>query len=341
MKYTELKISSDHSPEETVPSTSSAVPAPGAVQPSSSDAASRAAAYVPGGSVSPEPERGDSGDAPEASSAADPSGQSASGSRYPKKIAIITGASSGLGQEFVRQIDADPEESFDEIWVIARRRERLEALQEGVRVPIRAIPLDLTLPASIDQISSLLAEENPFVGLLINAAGFGKIGSYQDISRNDIDRMIDLNCRAAVDMTQAVLPFMGSGSRILEICSTAGFQPFQYLNVYAATKAFLYRYSRALRVEVMPRGISVTAVCPYWITDTEFIGTARKTQDSTYIRHFPFSTKRASVVSHALYDSKAGFAVSTPGVVCTLHRFFSKICPDTVMMGIWDLIRRI
>ena len=296
---------------------------------------------MPGAPATPEPERGDSEDAPEASSAVDPSGQSAAGSRYPKKIAIITGASSGLGQEFVRQIDADPEESFDEIWIVARRRDRLEALQESVRVPIRAIPLDLTLPASIDQISSLLAEENPFVGLLINAAGFGKIGSYQDISRIDIDRMIDLNCRAAVDMTQAVLPFMGSGSRVLEICSTAGFQPFQYLNVYAATKAFLYRYSRALRVEVMPRGISVTAVCPYWITDTEFIGTARKTQDSTYIRHFPFSTKRASVVSHALYDSKAGFAVSTPGVVCTLHRFFSKICPDTVMMGIWDLIRRI
>ena len=196
MKYTELKISSDHSPEETVPGTSAAVPAPGAVKPSSSDAASRAAAYVPGAPATPEPERGDSEDAPEASSAVDPSGQSAAGSRYPKKIAIITGASSGLGQEFVRQIDADPEESFDEIWVVARRRDRLEALQESVRVPIRAIPLDLTLPASIDQISSLLAEENPFVGLLINAAGFGKIGSYQDISRIDIDRMIDLNCKS-------------------------------------------------------------------------------------------------------------------------------------------------
>ena len=73
--------------------------------------------------------------------------------------------------------------------------------------------------------------------MLVNAAGFGKIGSYEDISLQDCNGMIDLNCRAAVDMTQVSLPFMSGGSRILEICSTAAFQPFQYLGIYAATKA--------------------------------------------------------------------------------------------------------
>lgn len=104
--------------------------------------------------------------------------------------------------------------------------------------------------------------------------------------------MIDLNCKAAVAMTQISLPFMKRGARVLQICSTAAFQPFPYLSVYAATKAFLYRYSRALRVELYGTGIRVTAVCPYWIKDTEFIGRAKKSSDSSYIHSFPLASRQ-------------------------------------------------
>lgn len=356
MKYTELKISPTDTAaaDETESGTAEngaahSASAPASVQPIVSDAARKAASYVPSGLAETEKLAAERASREQkmtpdecSSGSSEKSGSDYSDrSGYPRRIAIITGASSGLGREFVRQIDSSDEENFDEIWVIARRRERLEALQKEVITPLRVVPLDLTRSDSIEAFQSLLREENPVVGLLINAAGFGRIGSYQDISLEDIDNMISLNCRAAVDMTQTTLPFMVSGSRIVEICSTAGFQPFPYLNVYAATKAFLYRYSRALRVELLPRGISVTAVCPYWVKDTEFISGARKTRDSHYIHGFPLSTKMTDVVRHALLDSQAGFAVSTPGLMCTIHRFFSKICPDTVMMGFWELIRRL
>ena len=255
------------------------------------------------------------------------------------KTAIVTGASSGLGREFVRRLDRT--EHLDEIWVVARRRERLDELERQVTTKLRELPLDLTDKASFSKLDELLGRERPDVRLLVNAAGFGKIGSYRDISRADCDDMIDLNCRAAVDMTQTVLPYMKRGSRILEICSTSAFQPFQFLNVYAATKSFLYRYSRALRVELFGRGIKVTAVCPYWIKDTEFIGTAQKTRDSAYIRDFPLASREKSVACMALNDSCLGLAVSTPGVVCTLHRIVAKFIPGELMMGLWALIRRI
>lgn len=257
-----------------------------------------------------------------------------------KLIAVVTGASSGLGSEFVHLIDRSSTERFDEIWVIARRLDRLEALRDSVSTPVKILSFDLTKKSNLEEYSKELAKSDVVIGLLINAAGFGKIGSVKDIPLESIDSMIDLNCRAAVDMTQMSLPFMRAGSRIMEICSTAGFSPFPYLNVYAASKAFLLRYSRTLREELIGDGIIVTAVCPYWIRDTEFIGTAKKTKGSREIKSFPFSSTVHSVAKHALYDSEHGFAVSTPGIMCTVHRFFSKILPDTVIMGIWELLRR-
>ena len=204
------------------------------------------------------------------------------------KIAIITGASSGLGSEFVRQISR--KEKLGEIWVIARRKGRLTALQKESQTHLRIITGDLTKPETLREIEAMLWKEKPDVRILVNAAGYGKIGSWRDIKRSDVDGMIDLNCKAAVAMTQITLPFMKRGARILQICSTAAFQPFPYLSVYAATKAFLYRYSRALRVELYGTGIRVTAVCPYWIKDTEFIGRAKKSSDSSCIRSFPLAS---------------------------------------------------
>lgn len=256
-----------------------------------------------------------------------------------RKIAIVTGASSGLGREFVQRLDA--QEDLAEMWVIARRAERLEALRADTRTPLRVLAWDLTREQSLLDLTALLERETPRVEVLIHAAGFGKIGSYRDIPLKDCEHMIDLNCRAAVSVTQRVLPYMEKGSRILEICSTAAFQPFQYLNVYAASKAFLYRYSRALRVELLGTGIHVTAVCPYWIKDTEFIGAARETRNSAYIRHFPLASRRSRVVRRALRDSRLNLPVSTPGPVCGIHRLAAKLIPNSLMMGIWGLLRRL
>ncbi len=254
------------------------------------------------------------------------------------RIALITGASSGLGEEFIRQIQ---DYGIDEIWAVARRKDRLEAIAAASEVPVRALALDLTRQESIGAIERLIRSERPDIRLLINAAGFGKIGSYQEISREDVDSMIDLNCRAAVDLTLISIPYMGKGSHILEICSTAAFQPFQFLNVYAASKAFLYRFSRALRFELWRSGITITAVCPYWIKNTEFIPVAEKSRGGGEIHSFPFSSKKESVVKRALTDARLRLPVSTPGVMCTIHRFAAKFIPSFIMCHIWNAIRHI
>ena len=200
------------------------------------------------------------------------------------KIAVVTGASSGLGREFVRQL-ARQEKQLEEIWVIARRQPQLEALRRESPVPLRVLAMDLAADGAADRLEAALAAARPEVSVLVCAAGFGRMGDYRQVSRQDSAAIIRLNCTAAVEVTMACLPYMKAGGRILEICSTAAFQPFPYLNVYAASKAFLYRYSLALGRELRRRRITVTAVCPYWVKDTAFIPTAtpsacRGTSDS-------------------------------------------------------------
>ena len=132
------------------------------------------------------------------------------------------------------------------------------------------------------------------MAVLVNAAGFGKFGTCAELTLQETCGMIDLNCRAAAALTAAVLPYMGRGSRVLEICSSAAFQPLPGFNVYAATKAFLLRYSRALRWEAAPRGIRVTAVCPGWIR-TDFMDVARDTKNGRTVRSFPFAQRPETV----------------------------------------------
>ena len=169
-------------------------------------------------------------------------------------IAIITGASSGLGAEYARQISQ--KNRVDEIWVIARRVDRLEALKKELSTPTRIFQIDLSAENDMERFRQTLAEEKPDVEYLIHAAGFGKIGTYKQIDRKASMAMVRLNCEAAVDITESVIPYMRRKSRIIEISSTSAFQPFQGLNVYAASKAFLLRYSRALGVELFGTGIN-------------------------------------------------------------------------------------
>lgn len=257
------------------------------------------------------------------------------------RIALITGASSGLGRTFAGEI-VKTEQNIDGFWLIARREDRLEETAKSLPWPCHILPLDLTDPAAFPKLKGELTASGVEIGILINCAGFGKIGNYEKVSMEESNRMIDLNCKAAVDVTMTCLPFMKAGDRILEICSTAAFQPFQHLNVYAASKSFLYSYSRALRMELLPRGIVVTAVCPYWMKDTEFIARAESGYgpgERPAIRNFAFGVRSDKVANRAMRDSRAGLAVSTPGFVCTIHRAFSKLLPKSVLLYIWELIR--
>ncbi|MCI7330546.1 MAG: SDR family NAD(P)-dependent oxidoreductase [Selenomonadaceae bacterium] len=246
-------------------------------------------------------------------------------------IAIITGASSGLGRAYARLLDA---EYLDEIWLIARREERLQELAQELRTSCRIFACDLTQPGVPAILQASLGERpDTEVRWLINAAGFGRLGYTTEIPLAEQLAMIDLNVKATVALTQLAIPFMSAGSHIMEIVSCSAFQPIPGLNVYAATKAFLLRYSRALGAELAPQGIIVTAVCPYWIRDTEFIPLASATDAHHLFRGFPLATTCEEVARRSLRAAKNNIAVCTPDAISFLHRILSTIIPHKLLMA--------
>lgn len=247
------------------------------------------------------------------------------------KIAVITGASSGMGREFALQISA--KEQFDEIWVIARRKERLEELKAELSCPVRVLPMDLTDEEALTQYSALLEQEKPEVSLLINSGGFGKFGRYDQIPLLDCMDMIDLNCKALVAMTQRTLPYIPNGGRILQVDSLSAFQPVPYLNVYAATKAFVLSYSRGLKAELKDRNIQVLAFCPGWVT-TEFFDHAYQTSESAVTYYNKVFTAE-EVVKDALKALKKGKDVCVPSWQNKLQVLGVKLLPTKLVIKVW------
>ena len=249
-----------------------------------------------------------------------------------KEIIIVTGASSGLGKEFVKQIEYKIK--ADEIWVVARREERLKELKSEVKTPLKIFPLDLSKQESFDTIKSSLEKDKPVIKLLVNCAGFGKFGHIEKIPYETQLNMIDLNCKAVVAVCAISLPFMCEGSKIINVASCAAFQPIPYINVYAATKAFVLSYSRALNVELKYRKISVTAVCPYWVK-TEFFDRAINSEEKTVVINYGVMYDAAKVVKKAIRDAYKNKDMSVYGKINKFQKFGAKILPHKTVMKIW------
>ena len=248
------------------------------------------------------------------------------------KIAIVTGASSGMGREFVRQLSGYV--AVDEIWAVARRRDALEELKAETPVPVRPVVLDLLEQDSFDKIRSMLEAEQPEIRLLVNAAGFGKFGAFHKTSVEEDCRMIDLNCKALLVMTRLCIPYMKSGSHILELDSLSAFQPVPYITTYGATKAFVLSYSRAMNRELKEKGIRVMAMNPGWVK-TEFFRHAFQTNDGE-VQYFDRLYEAADVVKtglHDLYKTKKDCSIH--GFPVKLQVFLVKLVPHRFVMDIW------
>ncbi|MBE6600640.1 MAG: SDR family NAD(P)-dependent oxidoreductase [Ruminococcaceae bacterium] len=245
------------------------------------------------------------------------------------KIAVITGASSGMGREFVTALDKQKE--FDELWLIARRREQLLELDKETRAKVRAIPLDLTKKESIEEYAALLEAEKPEISVLVNAGGYGKFGTFEEMKLDDLMGMIDLNDKALVAMTYVSLPYMVRGSEIYQLGSLSSFQPVPYINVYGASKAFVLSFTRALNVEIKKKGIRAMAVSPGWVKTAFF---DRAVVDDTIKYYNRFYTAE-QVIKRALSDMKKGKDVSICGFPVRAQVFATKLLPHKIVMKIW------
>ena len=247
------------------------------------------------------------------------------------RIAIVTGASSGMGREFVRQLSGYIQP--DEIWAIARRKSALEELAAETAIPVRPIVLDLGKESSFKEFSALLAQNQPEVELLVNAAGFGKFGDFDAIPLENDLSMIDLNCKALVAMTRICLPYMHRGSRILQLDSLSAFQPVPYITTYGATKAFVLSYTRACNAELKHRGIRMMAMNPAWVK-TEFFNHAFQTNDR--VQYFNYVYEAKDVVATGLKDLyKSKKDISIHGFPVKLQVLGVKLQPHKLVMKVW------
>lgn len=247
------------------------------------------------------------------------------------KIILVTGASSGMGREAMVQL-SDRFGSIDEIWAVARRTERIAELSGSLTARVRTFGLDLTDPAAADVLGGALEREKPQVLFLVNAAGFGILGPVEKQEKAREQEMIRLNCEALCAVTRVVLPYMAKNGRILQFASAAAFLPQPGFAVYAATKAFVLSYSRALNMELRERGIRVTAVCPGPV-DTEFFGIAEVHEKAPLYKRL-FLAKPRRVVKKAVRDSMAGLAVSVYSLPMQLFWALTKLLPHDLLLKI-------
>ncbi|MDE7112575.1 MAG: SDR family NAD(P)-dependent oxidoreductase, partial [Acetatifactor sp.] len=199
-------------------------------------------------------------------------------------IVIITGASSGIGREFVRRMDRSFD-SIDQFWLVARSRDKLTELADGMRHKSRIFAIDVTSNMQLERLETAVKKSNAKVRMLINCAGYGIMGAFAEQNRKSETGMIRLNCEALTNITHRMIPYMRRGSRIIQLASSAAFMPQTDFAVYAASKAYVLRFSQALGEELRERGIYVTSVCPGPV-DTPFFDIAEQTGRTLAIKKY-------------------------------------------------------
>ena len=251
-------------------------------------------------------------------------------------IAVITGASSGLGKEYINTV-IEQFPMVEGFWLVARRKELLKEIAEAhPDKTIAAISLDLAKEESIAVFEKLLKEGNPEIKVLINNAGYGKGGDFFSSNRESQAGMVDLNCRALTALTRLCLPYMLDDSLVINVASIAAFAPTPRMSVYSATKAYVLALSKALHDELRPRGIKVLAVCPGPM-DTDFWNVAGVPEGKSRLIDKLPRVNPQEVAVKSLRAAKRGKMVYTNSFFYKLYHLLCKILPHGVIMEFTEI----
>lgn len=234
-----------------------------------------------------------------------------SGSAAAKRRALVTGASSGIGEEFARQL---AKKGYDLV-LVARRRDRLEKLagelEQAHGAAAEVIEADLGTPEGVLAVEKRVGQGD--LDLLVNNAGFATRGVFANMSIDRELEELDVNIKALVRLTHAALEPMVRRKRgtVINVGSTGSFQPLPYMSTYAATKAFVLHFSEGVHEEVKPHGVTVTCLCPGYVM-TEFYQVAGL--DERRLPNRGRLTPR-QVVAAALRGAATGRAIVIPGAM--------------------------
>jgi hypothetical protein len=234
------------------------------------------------------------------------------------KVALVTGASSGLGEEFARQL---AERGYDLV-IVARRKDRLEKLAAELGGNVEVLEADLTAAAGLAAVQARLAKGD--IDMLVNNAGFGTNGVFADLPVERELQEIDLNVRALTQLCHAALGPMRArrSGTIINVGSTASYQPIPFMATYAATKAYVLHLSEALHEEAKADGVTVTCLCPGF-TRTEFHEQAGVTASGMMFRY----ATAESVVKAALKAAKSGSAIALTGTMNKISANLGRVSP--------------
>lgn len=252
------------------------------------------------------------------------------------KVVIITGASSGIGAEFARQLDREVS-GVDEFWLAARRKERMEELAETMEHPVRIFAEDIRDQSFYQELERQLKEQNADVKILVNCAGYGIVGKAADRSKEELSGMLDVNCRALTAVTVLCLPYMRKNARILQMSSSAAYLPQPDFAAYAASKSFVLSFSRALAEELRERRIYVTAVCPGPV-DTEFFERAEQYGASYGFKKY-FVMHADEVAAEAIRAAKRKQTVVTPSIAMKGFRMLTKFVPHKALLCVMRCLK--
>ena len=240
-------------------------------------------------------------------------------------IAIISGASSGIGRAITKELD---KKGLDQLWLIALDQDGLDNLGKELNTNVKLFSLDLTNKDSYETIKSSLQADKPQIEYLVCSAGVGFNGDFDKISDKGISLTIELNCLALTLLTKCVEPYFTNGTKVIEIASGSGFAPQPGFSVYAASKSYVISLSRALNKEFKKKGVSFTAVCPGPV-DTSFFASLENVKE--YKKKFVITPDK--VAKKAIKSADKRRALCVPSLSMKLFHLASKIVPTSILIS--------